>query len=166
MAEAKALTAERRFEILKIRNCVGFLDSACSGGIAATQEAFDELLAHIDSLTSKLAQAEKDMATFGIVELAARNPNVSSYVEHWEARATQAEQARDVLARANREWVIAYQKLRDCRSVQALGGQTIQANMDNTVYVRVPHSIFNDAIYSQEEADACPAAKAASEGRD
>lgn len=33
----------------------------------------------------------KQWETCGVVEIAVRNPNVSSYVEHWEGRATKAE---------------------------------------------------------------------------
>ncbi len=37
------------------------------------------------------------MKTAGIVEVAARNPSVLEYMEHWEGRATKAEAERDAL---------------------------------------------------------------------
>ena len=37
------------------------------------------------------AEYEAKLATFGMVELAVRNPNVSSYITEWEGRALSAE---------------------------------------------------------------------------
>ena len=34
---------------------------------------------------------KQEWMTWGIIEIATRNPNVDSYMKHWEARATQAE---------------------------------------------------------------------------
>ena len=33
----------------------------------------------------------KEWETWGVIEIAVRNPNVASYMNHWEGRATQAE---------------------------------------------------------------------------
>ena len=38
--------------------------------------------------------------TWGTIEIAVRNPNVASYMEHWEGRATKAETERDALRAA------------------------------------------------------------------
>lgn len=39
-------------------------------------------------------------ATWGTIEVAIRNPNVASYIEHWEKRALSAEAERDALRAA------------------------------------------------------------------
>ena len=46
-----------------------------------------------DEAEAKLAQIEQQWETWGIVEIAVRNPNVSEYMNHWEGRATKAEEA-------------------------------------------------------------------------
>jgi hypothetical protein len=43
---------------------------------------------------SRLEEMERENANFrtwGIIEIAVRNPNVSEYMNHWEGRATKAE---------------------------------------------------------------------------
>jgi hypothetical protein len=52
-----------------------------------------DLWAEVDALRVALAAAEAKLATFGMVELAVRNPNVSSYITEWEGRALRAEAA-------------------------------------------------------------------------
>lgn len=54
-------------------------------------EECDRLLDHARQLERELEEARHQMATFGIVELAIRNPNVSSYIAHWEGRTLKAE---------------------------------------------------------------------------
>ena len=46
-----------------------------------------------DDAEAKLAQIEEQWKTWGIVEIAVRNPSVSEYMSHWEGRATKAEEA-------------------------------------------------------------------------
>ena len=53
--------------------------------------------AYASSLRQKLEQAERNLETFCIVEIAARNPSVADYCKHWETRAEQAERERDGL---------------------------------------------------------------------
>lgn len=51
-------------------------------------------------LIERIAALEAENAqwrTWGMIEIATRNPNVASYMEHWEGRATKAEQERDAL---------------------------------------------------------------------
>lgn len=50
---------------------------------------------HAMALLDDFAELEAQLAewkTWGIIEIAVRNPNVASYMEHWENRATKAEQ--------------------------------------------------------------------------
>lgn len=47
----------------------------------------------VAALVAELAQ----WTTWGTIEIAIRNPNVSSYMDHWEKRATEAEAERDRL---------------------------------------------------------------------
>ena len=44
-----------------------------------------------ERLSALRAEYEAKLATFGMVELAVRNPNVSSYITEWEGRALSAE---------------------------------------------------------------------------
>jgi hypothetical protein len=44
-----------------------------------------------DDAEAKLAQIEEQWKTWGVVEIAVRNPSVSEYMNHWEGRATKAE---------------------------------------------------------------------------
>ena len=47
------------------------------------------------------SQAEcEQWKTWGIIEIAVRNPNVASYIEHWEGRALKAEENADFLRRS------------------------------------------------------------------
>lgn len=45
----------------------------------------------------KLRAEVHNFKTWGIIEIAVRNHNVSSYMDHWERRATTAEAERDAL---------------------------------------------------------------------
>lgn len=56
------------------------------------------------ALVARAEQAEKDIATFGIIELMVRNPNVDSFVREHEKRTEQAERDRDTLAKEVRAW--------------------------------------------------------------
>ena len=53
----------------------------------------DDLRAENERLKDELAQWQK----WGMSEIAIRNPNVASYMEHWEERATRAEAALEVI---------------------------------------------------------------------
>jgi hypothetical protein len=44
-----------------------------------------------DDLIDQLTQEIEQWKTWGIIEIAVRNPNVASYMEHWENRAVKAE---------------------------------------------------------------------------
>lgn len=49
---------------------------------------------------SRLEQLERenaDFRTWGIIEIATRNPNVAEYMTHWEARAEKAEAENEAL---------------------------------------------------------------------
>ena len=57
-------------------------------------------MATIYSLEERIKELEREIEqwkTWGIVEIAVRNPNVASYVEHWEKRAIKAEKENDKL---------------------------------------------------------------------
>jgi hypothetical protein len=50
----------------------------------------------IENLTvsnERLIRELDQWKTWGIIEIAVRNPNVASYMEHWEGRATKAEES-------------------------------------------------------------------------
>ena len=57
------------------------------------QSAREMLAAQAEPKTDaeKLAELERDLRSWGIIELAVRNPNVASHIEHWEGRALKAE---------------------------------------------------------------------------
>ena len=57
------------------------------GKIVALQAEIDALRAQLDEARAELAR----WATWGTIEVAIRNPNVASYIEHWEKRALSAE---------------------------------------------------------------------------
>ena len=44
-----------------------------------------------DDAEAKLAQIDEQWKTWGIIEIAVRNPNVSEYMNHWEKRTVDAE---------------------------------------------------------------------------
>ena len=53
---------------------------------------------HIEAIRAQLDEARAELtrwATWGTIEVAIRNPNVASYIEHWEKRALSAEDERD-----------------------------------------------------------------------
>ena len=51
------------------------------------QTELTRLKAEMDEARAELAR----WATWGTIEVAIRNPNVASYIEHWEKRALSAE---------------------------------------------------------------------------
>lgn len=55
-----------------------------------------DLLDDFDELEEENAQWK----TWGIIEISVRNPNVASYIEHWEGRATKAEAENAKLKKA------------------------------------------------------------------
>ncbi len=49
---------------------------------------------HDDAIVAELEKLKKELEHFkssGIIEIAVRNPNVASYMDHWETRALNAE---------------------------------------------------------------------------
>ena len=79
--ESALAAAQAEGENLKAR--IYFLEQANS--ILARQR--DEAEADLAAAREEIAQWQ----TWGIIEIAVRNPNVSSYMEHWESRALKAE---------------------------------------------------------------------------
>lgn len=71
--------------------------------IAAAPQLVRDLLATLLTRTGERDEAEQRIATWGVVELAVRNVNVSSYVEHWEGRALKAEAQCAALEQANEQ---------------------------------------------------------------
>lgn len=67
---------------------------------------------------------ELDWKKCGIVELAVRNPNVASYIEHWEGRTQAAEAALETAKKDAESWKHHWQMYRDAW-VRELGGWTI-----------------------------------------
>lgn len=57
--------------------------------------------------------------TWGMIKLAVRNPNVKSYMEHWEARALEAEKALQQERGRILQWV--KERLRDYQSLPEYG---------------------------------------------
>jgi hypothetical protein len=47
--------------------------------------------------TRKAREELEQWKTWGVVEIAVRNPNVASYMDHWEKRATEAEEENNKL---------------------------------------------------------------------
>jgi hypothetical protein len=56
-----------------------------------------------DEAEAKAAQLEELWKTWGVVEIAIRNPNVASYMAEWEKRATEAEEKVIQLWKENRQ---------------------------------------------------------------
>ena len=63
-------------------------------------DSAEHLQNHADETEAALAAAQKILRTAGIVEIAARNPQVMEYMQHWETRAEKAEAERDALREA------------------------------------------------------------------
>jgi phosphoglycolate phosphatase-like HAD superfamily hydrolase len=67
-------------------------------------------------ITALMAEIEQ-WKTWGIIEIAVRNPNVASYMEHWEGRATKAEalveSVHRELADRRKELDTAYDMIRE-----------------------------------------------------
>ena len=62
------------------------------------------LLRELVALVERLSDEQERWKTWGIIEIAVRNPNVSSYVEHWESRTLKAEaQVRELVGNEARE---------------------------------------------------------------
>lgn len=78
----------------------------CSTGSARIQQTFGVPVAAKDAEIAQLHSENEQWKTWGIIEIAVRNPNVSSYMEHWEGRATKAEAENAAL----REKVAALEK--------------------------------------------------------
>ena len=79
------------------------------GKIAALQSEIDALRAQLDEARAELTR----WATWGTIEVAIRNPNVASYIEHWEKRALSAEAERDALRVRVKELEVELAKLQD-----------------------------------------------------
>ena len=62
-------------------------------------DSAEHLQNHADETEAALAAAQKILRTAGIVEIAARNPQVMEYMQHWETRAEKAEAERAALGR-------------------------------------------------------------------
>lgn len=71
------------------------------------------LLAAKDAEITQLRSENDQWRTWGVVEIAVRNPNVASYMEHWEGRATKAEAENAAL----REKVAALEKQLDAANL-------------------------------------------------
>ena len=67
-----------------------------SSGLFVQYEEYAKLEAQ---LVASQAECEQ-WKTWGIIEIAVRNPNVASYIEHWEGRALKAEENADFLRRS------------------------------------------------------------------
>jgi len=65
--------------------------------------AYAEIAALEQSMREK-DQTIAELHTFGVVELAVRNPNVASYCEHWEDRTAKAEAENQKLRELVREY--------------------------------------------------------------
>lgn len=82
--EAVWLDERKRAEL---RTKFGLVAPDCTCGRNKALAALQAQRARIAELEQELKQWE----TWGIVEIAVRNPNVSSYMDHWEKRAERAE---------------------------------------------------------------------------
>ena len=66
----------------------------CGGtGTVSRCQSCADLLAALRETREEL----KQWTTWGIIEIAVRNPNIASYMNHWEDRAEAAERERDRL---------------------------------------------------------------------
>lgn len=79
----------------------------CKGDIQGNEEyVIDHYKCSADlsvSFHDDIHKLEVELAqwrTWGVIEIAVRNVNVKSYMDHWEGRATKAEAARDKLRSA------------------------------------------------------------------
>ncbi len=57
-----------------------------------------DLLSALTLAQERLQEELEQWRTWGIIEIAVRNPNVASYMDHWEGRATTAEQRLSTLS--------------------------------------------------------------------
>ena len=76
-------------------------------------DGFYVLASDYDALRAQLDEARAEWATWGTIEVAIRNPNVASYIEHWEKRALSAEAERDALRVRVKELEVELAKLQD-----------------------------------------------------
>jgi hypothetical protein len=70
-------------------------------------EIMQEQLDLIEAQRKRIAELEAELKQWycwGVVEIAVRNPNVSSYCEHWESRTIKAEEQNGRLEAELREW--------------------------------------------------------------
>ena len=85
-ASAMSLAAD---EIVKLREYARTIEE----DLVATIDQRDALRAQLDEARAELTR----WSAWGTIEVAIRNPNVASYMEHWEQRALSAEAERDAL---------------------------------------------------------------------
>lgn len=106
-AEMDAARAElakaRTGQILTDKDLLSAVITAVmSGKQAERDEAVRKLQRHILRVEEERDQREAECerwATWGTIEVAIRNPNVASYIEHWEKRALSAEAEREACAK-------------------------------------------------------------------
>ena len=85
------------------------------------------------NLKVMMADLQRELAswhTWGIVEIAIRNPNVESYMNEWESRATKAERANEV-----KDAII--NKLLAGRAVDHIDGNINNNDIDNLRFVQI-----------------------------
>jgi len=58
-----------------------------------SREALMKTIENLTVSNERLIRELDQWKTWGIIEIAVRNPNVASYMEHWEGRATKAEES-------------------------------------------------------------------------
>ena len=79
----------------------------CREGAAEITTLRAEVSRLTDALAAETERAEAEMRTLGVIEIAVRNPDVASYMAHWEGRTEKAEREvammRAALARKEAE---------------------------------------------------------------
>lgn len=54
---------------------------------------------YLEKFNKELLEEIAQWKTWGIIEIAVRNPNVAEYIKHWEERAVKAEEQLDNIYR-------------------------------------------------------------------
>ena len=101
----------------------------CKYSSAATMSRHMETLMKVSSdLLAALRETREELkqwTTWGIIEIAVRNPNIASYMNHWEDRAEAAERERDRLKAQVEDARMGHVRLDECYGAEATKGRPL-----------------------------------------
>ena len=87
MTPAEVYAVMRETDLLARLGLFAKLHRSADGQDSESAALFDDALAALRAAQQEL----REWRTWGVIEIAVRNPNVSSYVDHWEGRTLKAE---------------------------------------------------------------------------